>query len=209
MMALTELKPAALTAKSCQYGSQEAQEPSSFMKRMLHKTGLCEINQIRMLTSGDDDKDELLENYNMEKVTAIRENNLEKLRSILDGGGCFDACNRNGETLLHLACRRGSIEIVKFLVEEATVKIEVQDDLGRSALHDICWRPYPDFEMMELIMWKVSPAFLLAEDRRGHTCFDYCRERDWNKWTDFLQSHEGSIQRRATLYSKILNVTKD
>lgn len=207
MMVLTEITPVVLT-KLFQCGSEEADEPSIFMKRMLQNTGMHKSKPIGM-PAASDDKEELLENYDMEKVTAIRENNLEKLRNILDNGGSFNACNRNGETLLHLACRRGNVDIVKFLVEEAKVEIEAQDDLGRSVLHDICWRPSPDFDLMELIMWKVSPAFLLAEDRRGHTCFDYCRKKDWNKWIEFLQSHAESIQRRASLYSKICFVAED
>lgn len=194
---------------SAQHGSQETeQQPSALLKTMLLNTGIHKTKQIdRFATTGD--IEELMENYDMEKVTAIRENNLEKLRSILDNGGCFDACNRNRESLLHLACRRANIDVVKFLVDEAHVKVEVQDDLGRSVLHDICWRPLPDFELMEYIMRKVPPSFLLTEDRRGHTCFDYCRKLDWSKWTGFLRVHARSIQRRAALYSRICHVSKD
>lgn len=194
---------------STKHGNQESeQQPSSFLKTMLLNTGINKIKNVDMFATTDD-IEELMENYDMEKVTAIRENNLEKLRSILENGGCFDACNRNGERLLHLACRRGNIDVVKFLVNEAHVKVEVRDDLGRSVLHDICWRPLPDLDLMEFIMWKVSPAFLLAEDRRGHTCFDYCRKGDWSEWISFLRVHARSIQRRATLYSKICHVAKD
>lgn len=187
---------------SCSCQTQETEEPCTFMKRMLQNTGIERTKPINNCVA-DENKQVLLENYDMKKVTAIRENNLEKLRQILNDGESFNACNRNGETLLHLACRRGDSEIVKFLVEEAKVDIEVQDDLGRSVLHDICWRPYPDFALMDLIMLKVSPAFLLAEDRRGHTCFDYCRKEDWSKWIEFLRTRSGLIQRRALLYSRI------
>lgn len=193
---------------SFQQGSQEAEQPSTFMKMILLDTGIQITKQIGMLAA-DDNMEELMENYDMEKVSAIRENDLEKLRSILDNGGNFNACNRNGETLLHLGCRRGNIDVVKFLVEEAQVEIEVRDDLGRSVLHDICWRPLPDLDLMEFIMWKVSPVFLLAEDRRGHTCLDYCRKQDWGKWTGFLRVHTRSIQRRASLYSRICHAAKD
>ena len=208
MMTPTVLKSEVLIDSLRHENQETEQQPSALLKAMLLDTGIHKFKQIDLFAATDD-MEERMENYDMEKVTAIRENNLEKLRNILDNGGCFNACNRNAESLLHLACRRSNIDVVKFLVEEAHVKVEVRDDLGRSVLHDICWRPLPDFELMEYIMKKVSPSFLLMEDRRGHTCFDYCRKLDWSTWTGFLRVHARSIERRATLYSSICQVTKN
>jgi hypothetical protein len=53
----------------------------------------------------------------------------------------FDGRNRNGESLLHLACRRSTVDVVKFLIDEAQVNVFVTDLCGRTCLHDICWRP--------------------------------------------------------------------
>jgi ankyrin repeat protein len=188
--------------------SVETEQPSTLVRKLLFDPEILK-NKRRDLFAVNSNLEEWMENYDMEKITAIRENNLEKLRFILENGGNFNACNRNGETILHLACRRGNLDVVRFLVDEAQVEIEVQDDLGRSVLHDICWRPYPDFELMEFIMGKVPPAFLLTEDRRGHTCFDYCRKQDWNQWNRFLHKHARSLQRRASLYNMICQIAKD
>ncbi|GAX19299.1 hypothetical protein FisN_4Lh125 [Fistulifera solaris] len=188
--------------------SVETEQPSTLVRRILFDTEILKSKR-RDMFAVNDNVEEWMENYDMEKITAIRENNLEKLRFILDNGGNFNACNRNGETILHLACRRGNLDVVRFLVDEAQVEIEVQDDLGRSVLHDICWRPFPDFELMAFIMGKVPPAFLLCEDRRGHTCFDYCRKQDWSQWNRFLQLHARSLQRRASLYNMIGLIAKD
>jgi len=145
-------------------------------------------------------KQEDLDNYDMESVRAVRANDVQTLRTLLKGGKCFQACNRNGETLLHLACRRGNMETVKFLLHEAGVPADVQDDMGRTVLHDVCWRPTPDFALMEVFLEVVSPSLLLQEDVRGHTCLDYCRKHDWGKWVTFLEQHAASIERRAAIF---------
>jgi hypothetical protein len=42
------------------------------------------------------------EPWDMEAFQAISRNDISKLRKLLEDGKCFDACNLNGETLLHL-----------------------------------------------------------------------------------------------------------
>jgi len=152
---------------------------------------------------GKNHSQEDLDNYDMESVRAIRANDIGTLRAILAKGKSMNACNRNGETLLHLACRRGNMETVQFLVEEADVDVNVQDDMGRHVLHDVCWRPKPDTAIMELLLRVVDPELLLAEDARGHTCFDYCRKEHWEQWTNFLRDHSQTIKRRAELIAAI------
>jgi Ankyrin repeats (3 copies) len=137
--------------------------------------------------------------YTMEAVTAIRSGDVHHLRQLLGEGERFDACNRNGESLLHLACRRGDLQTVLFLIREAGVSVEARDDLGRTVLHDICWRPRPDTQLMDLLLLTAHPSLLLAEDRRGHTPFDYARLSDWNLWNTYLSERRELIERRALL----------
>jgi ankyrin repeat protein len=141
------------------------------------------------------------EPYDMDTVKAIRANDVVRLRALLSEGKCFDACNRNGETLLHLACRRGDVKTVEFLLEEACVQADVFDDMGRSIVHDVCWRPKPDMELMSKLIRTLSPYTLIAQDRRGHTPFDYARRADWSKWMDFLQDNKGLLERRVAIVS--------
>jgi ankyrin repeat protein len=141
------------------------------------------------------------EPYDMETVQAIRNKDVSKLRILLEEGKCFDASNRNGETLLHLACRRGDLKTVKFLLEEACVQADVCDDMGRTILHDVCWRPTPDLELTAALMRTLLPETLIAEDRRGHTPFDYVRREHWGVWMDFLQENQGLIEHRVALVS--------
>jgi ankyrin repeat protein len=133
------------------------------------------------------------EPYDMETVQAIRNNDVNKLRELLEQGKCFDASNRNGETLLHMACRRCDLKTVKFLLEEACVNTDVCDDTGRTIVHDVCWRPTPDMELMGTLIRTLSPDTLIAQDRRGHAPFDYDRREHWGVWMDFLQDNKGLI----------------
>lgn len=139
------------------------------------------------------------EDYTMEAVRAIRAGDVALLRQLLSDGANFDACNRNGETLLHLACRRGDVATVRFLIEEANVAVDARDDLGRTVLHDVCWRPSPNTDLMDVIVHAVHPMLLLAEDRRGHTPFDYTRKHDWAEWNKYLCERRAMIEYRALM----------
>jgi hypothetical protein len=141
------------------------------------------------------------EPWDMEAFQAISRNNISKLRELLADGKSFDACNLNGETLLHLACRRGDLNTVKFMLEEACVQPDVCDDMGRTILHDLCWRPAPNLEIMATLIRTISPYTLIAKDRRGHTPFDYARREHWGVWLSFLRENQCLIERRVTIAS--------
>lgn len=137
--------------------------------------------------------------YNPEAARAIRSNDIDTLRQLHEDGETFEGCNRNGETLLHLACRRSDIEIISFLVVEAGVNVDVRDSLGRTVLHDVCWRPRPSFHILELFMKVIDPSLLIAEDMRGHTPFDYTRRSDYAAWNQYLSQKRESIELRIAL----------
>jgi ankyrin repeat protein len=149
------------------------------------------------------------EPYDMETVQAIRNKDVSKLRILLEKGKCFDACNLNGETLLHLACRRSDLKTVKFLLEEAHVNTDVYDDMGRNILHDVCWRPAPDLKLMATLIRILLPETLIAEDCRGHTPFDYVRREHWGVWMRFLQDNQCLIERRFALVSSVQRIDID
>lgn len=158
-------------------------------------------NRVRPIHSFIAPSEELVEAYDDDVARAIRSNNIAELKGLLNAGRCFDGVNRNGESLLHLACRRGDLKVVLFLIFEAAVNIDALDTLGRTVLHDVLWRPrfQEAVELMGVMIRVVSPQLLVVEDMRGHTCFDYCRKEDYAEWQLFIEKHSGLIQRRATL----------
>jgi len=137
--------------------------------------------------------------YDAEAARAIRSNDLASLEKLLDNGADFEACNRNGESLLHLACRRSSLDIIKFLITQTDIPIDVRDNLGRTVLHDACWRPRPDVDVLDTLIRAAPPKLLLAEDSRGHAPFDYVRRGDWMLWNRFLEKRRDVIKARIAI----------
>jgi len=128
-----------------------------------------------------------MEAYDNDVISAIRNRDIETLRQMKKNGRSLNACNRFGESLLHMACRRGFSDVVQFLVTEGEARITVKDDYGRTPLHDACWTPEPNYEVMEVLLSVIDPSMLLTEDVRGHTPFDYSRREHWGSWVEYLK----------------------
>jgi Ankyrin repeats (3 copies) len=142
--------------------------------------------------------DSQMDDYTMDVVRAIRASDVAKLREMLHNGRqSFEACNNNGEHLIHLACRRGDLQTVQFLLYEACVSVHVVDDMGRSILHDVCWKSRADTELMDLLLTRMSPELLLQPDMRGHTPLDYARKEHWSIWNAYLRQRQDVITRTS------------
>ena len=127
--------------------------------------------------------------YNSDVVKAVQNNDLKKLRSLLQSGQTMQTANRFGESLLHTACRRGFTEIVDFFINEARVSPRVRDDMGRTPMHDACWSSAaPNHRVMNMLI-EDAPELLLSRDKRGHSPFDYARREYWPSWVSFLNEH--------------------
>jgi len=137
--------------------------------------------------------------YDLEVVRAIREGNIDNLRQMLAAGRQFNACNRFGESLIHMACRRGDVHLVSFLLDEAHVNPEICDDFGRTPLHDACWTSSPNLEVVGLLLKKVPPSMFLTRDVRGHTPFQYARREHWPIWVGFLRENASVLLQRVSI----------
>jgi ankyrin repeat protein len=143
--------------------------------------------------------EERMDAYDNASVSAIRSKDVASLRNMHKEGKSFDGCNRQGETLLHLACRRGDVETIEFLIREAGVCTDVCDSLGRTVFHDACWRPEPDFAVMDCLIRTVSPEHLVAKDVRGHAPFDYTRQEHREAWNGFIDQSKELLLSRVAL----------
>ena len=128
---------------------------------------------------------EEIDAYSNDAIAAVRSCDIDSLRSIHESGRSLRCCNRFGESLLHVACRRSTPEIVEFLLHEAGVCPRIRDDYGRTPLHDAVWRAHPEVNIVELIL-NVEPRLAFVEDVRGHKPFQYARREHWGRWREFL-----------------------
>ena len=135
---------------------------------------------------------EMISAYEPTKITLVRKGDLEGVRALHATGASFDACNRFGESLIHMASRRGCKDMVEFLVQEAKVSLFVRDDYGRNVLHDAFWTAEPNFELITLLIDQV-PEFLCVRDVRGHTPLDYVRKGDFVAWCDYLRKNKAML----------------
>lgn len=163
-------------------------KPDDFLQRLLpHAVPLMMASSLKdffvPLTQANIDA------YDLALAKAVRAENVELMRFWLQNGNkTFHAGNRFGETIVHAACRRASVTVLRFLIHEAGVPLRVCCDGGRTPLHDACWAPgQPQWEVMELLLDAV-PEFLYITDARGHTPLQYVRDEHHREWCDFLQA---------------------
>eukprot|EP00531_Pseudo-nitzschia_arenysensis_P009856 CAMPEP_0116119086 /NCGR_PEP_ID=MMETSP0329-20121206/2451_1 /TAXON_ID=697910 /ORGANISM="Pseudo-nitzschia arenysensis, Strain B593" /LENGTH=695 /DNA_ID=CAMNT_0003612759 /DNA_START=589 /DNA_END=2676 /DNA_ORIENTATION=+ len=136
---------------------------------------------------------------NIELLTAVRRRDMVTLKRIasdkLARGGTMNACNRFGESILHLACRKGSLDVVELLVgSDCNCSLLVRDDYGRTVLHDACWTVSPPWELLKLIL-KKAPVLWRVSDIRGHLAMQYIPKSAWPQWAAFLSKNKGLLQR--------------
>ena len=124
---------------------------------------------------------------------AIRNADLDALKTLLECGAILDGCNPQGESSVHLACRLGNLEVLKFLVEEGQVNVRVRDDQGKTALHDACWTHSPNMELVQYVVDK-APELLFLADNRQYAPLHYVPLSDtceaaatWISWIDTHQ----------------------
>jgi hypothetical protein len=165
------------------------QSPADFVKSSFEENG---EGKNAKLVSFSKPTEEMIGAYKVELIKVFRENNVEKCRELYNAGQSFQCCNRFGESLIHMACRRGWTDLVKFLVLEAGCSLIVRDDYGRTPFHDACWTPEPNFKLVEFLMEQV-PELLNVTDVRGHTPFMYVRKAHWAVWRKFLEGRTAML----------------
>eukprot|EP00547_Thalassionema_nitzschioides_P010940 CAMPEP_0194262808 /NCGR_PEP_ID=MMETSP0158-20130606/46730_1 /TAXON_ID=33649 /ORGANISM="Thalassionema nitzschioides, Strain L26-B" /LENGTH=548 /DNA_ID=CAMNT_0039002969 /DNA_START=17 /DNA_END=1663 /DNA_ORIENTATION=+ len=126
--------------------------------------------------------------YGMDAINAINCQNIETLRRWHQKGRPLETSNEVGKSLIHLACKRGSLDVVKFLVQEACVSLWVHDKKGRTPFHLLCHSAgLTVFQLFEFIM-KQDIDLLYVTDERGLMPLDNVPCEMWHEWILFLES---------------------
>lgn len=179
--------------------------PVNYLKSLyaVTTTGVEYANQKFGPSQFEKPRVEDIDAYDNEVIQAVRASDVIKLRFLAESGKSLNAMNRFGESIFHMACRRGDFKVVRYLVEEANVRMDCRDDYGRLPLHDALWTSQPNFDVLDILIRHCPPNLLLAEDVRGHTPFDYARSEHLQKWTSFLQERRQLLELRIALFQKI------
>lgn len=139
--------------------------------------------------------------YDHAVTGAVRTDDVDALRALFQNGKTMQCSNKFGESIVHMACRKGSLPVIRFLLEEADVSLRVCDDLGRTPLHDACWASRPSFEAIQMLVRK-EPDLLLLADKRGHTPLSYAKREMWGAWCQFLNSASSLLAPKCLINTK-------
>merc|ERR1712232_101050 len=115
--------------------------------------------------------------YTNDVTMVVRNNDVEGARALREEGKFptgVNPCNRFGESLLHVACRRGHFDMVKFLVLEVGVSASnIMDDYDRTPLHDACWtsnKTGSAYDIVDLLLQGSSRIHSSRLHPRGRSC---------------------------------------
>lgn len=182
-------------------------KPSDYWKSLLNEWKIPILDSIGIEQDDSDQNvvflettSERVEAYqSIELLTAVRRRDMATLKRIATDkrsrGETMNACNRFGESILHLACRKGSVDVVQFLVgSDCNCSLLLRDDYGRTVLHDACWTVNPPWELIKLIL-KKAPVLWRVSDIRGHLAMQYIPKSAWPQWSAFLSKNKQLLQR--------------
>jgi len=167
--------------------------PKEYVKSAFTANGYDAVKQVEIITHCikrfQTPTSEQLQAYSTDILMAVRNNDLSTAKTLYrEGKFNCNACNRFGESILHIACRRGHLEMVQFFVEEVKMKVhEIRDDYHRTPLHDAFWTSKASPTVIDyLLRQPFVIELLLLEDKRGYTPLDYARSEDRSKWLHFF-----------------------
>lgn len=175
--------------------------PSEYARKAFQENGFKDLDAISRAADARflPPTAAMLDAYNTEIVAEVRQNNLERAKRLYADGrfphGC-NACNRFGESILHIACRRGHLEMVKFLVGQVGLSIaSIRDDYHRTPLHDAFWTSTANPEVVDYLLQQPHVIeLLLCKDKRGFSPLDYSRGEDRSKWLKFLSERKDILR---------------
>ena len=192
--------------------------PSNYAKAAFKTNGIKEDNfdSITKICESrfiEEPTPDMLEAYGMELLTAVRNNDLETVKRLFEEeGNVFksgvNACNRFGESILHIACRRGHLPMVQFLVVTVGLQITtIRDDYHRTPLHDAFWTSKASYDVVDFLLKQPNAMeLLLLKDKRGFTPLDYSHGEDHERWLRFLWERRSQLKPSACTIAKAFSV---
>ena len=126
-----------------------------------------------------------LSSYGSRMIQAVKGYEVANFRRMVNAGLSPNACNAHGESLCHMVCRRGNMDLFRILLD-ANVDLLQSDDYGRTVLHDCCWASSPSFEIARILV-TTDPTLLCLRDARGALPLSYVSKSNWGGWNKFIE----------------------
>jgi hypothetical protein len=126
-----------------------------------------------------------LASYGVSVLDSARTGDTDTLRALLHAGLSPNACNPQGESIVHDVCRRGKVDSLRVLMEFGC-DVRIADSNGRTPMHSACWAA-PDFELVEILMQADLNLFFIS-DATGKLPLSYVQKNQHGAWRDFLKS---------------------
>jgi len=177
-----------VSAQDASAGSPTAIKPDDYLSQMLE----TKLDRVPYNSLGEyflKATPEHIAAWDGELLRAIRSHDLPLIQKLHQESGkaSLQASNQFGETILHVCVRRGTPDILRFLLSAGQVSPKVHCDYGRTPLHDALWTfNNPHSVQMAAIIMATCPEMLLVMDKRGFTPLDYVPRDRWADCCRFL-----------------------
>lgn len=163
--------------------------PKAFLGALLRKRGYSTETYSALDTAYYNKPTQFQQaSYGTRITQAARTGDVKVLYKLIKCGLSRNPCNKFGESVVHIVCRRGSkgcaFEVLDQLCKIGC-ELQVCDDFGKTPLHDACWTVDPCFRTISLILDK-DIRLLHMKDRRGSTPLDYLRKEKWRDMIEYL-----------------------
>lgn len=128
--------------------------------------------------------------YDKAILRAVLDEDEATLEGMRATGRRMDACNRFGDSVLHMACRRGRVGTLRYLLRVCgPTGLVLSDDFGRTVMHDACWTPTPRFDIASELL-DVDTRLLRVVDKRGSSPLQYVPRDQWPQWCAYFESRK-------------------
>ena len=140
--------------------------------------------------------------FDMALVGAVRDQNLDKVKELHAQGHPLQARSQFGESLMHVCARRGTPEMLRFILQQEGVSVRTCCDYGRTPLHDAAWSAdAKSLEMMKILI-QECPDLLLILDKRGFMPLDYIPKERWPHACAFLDKYKSIILPTGVIFGE-------
>ena len=162
--------------------------PEDFLHEILRERGYTvELVSMKETEFHKVPEPEQVSAYDKAILNAVLDEDEAALERMRLSGRRMDACNRFGDSVLHMACRRGRAGALRYLLRVCgRGGVVLSDDFGRTLMHDACWTATPRFDVASAVL-DADSRLLRMLDSRGSSPLQYVPQDQWPLWCAFFE----------------------